>query len=50
MCAVDNTTPISNNGIARPNGAVLSSSPGGVQTMYIVQWSRPDSEEVIKQA
>ena len=38
--------------MARPNGAVVSSSPGGADLRRTdhVQCGRPDSEEVIKQA
>ena len=46
---------ISNRGICsliRPNGAVVSSSPGGggLRGTDHFQWGSPDSEEVIKQA
>ena len=50
----DNTTPFSNDSIAQPGSMVQSwvRVPAGVDLMRTdhVQWGRPDSEEVIKQA
>ena len=54
VCAWDNTTPFSNDSIAQPGSMVQSwvRVPAGVDLMRTdhVQWGRPDSEEVIKQA
>ena len=43
----DNATPISNDGIARPNGAVASLSLGEGRLLRRtdhVQWGRPNSK------
>ena len=48
----DNTTPISNDGIARLGTMVLSRvgvlAGADLRRTDHVQWGRPDSEEVIK--
>ena len=44
-----NTTPISYDGIARLGPMVWSQVQGPAAADH-VQWGRPDSEEVIKQA
>ena len=50
----DNTTPISNDGIARlgPMVQLRVRVPAGADLRRTdhVQWGRPDSEEVIKRA
>ena len=50
----DNTTPISNDSMTRLGPMVQSRArvPGGADLRHAdhVQWGRPDSKEVIKQA
>ena len=45
----DNTTPISNDSVARLQVRVLAGRTLGIY-IYLVHWGRPGYEEVIKQA